>query len=1203
MDDSDRPREQLLDELAELRRRVSELEAAAAEHRQVEEALKEIGHRFRSLIERTSDAVFCYEFDSPIPIDLPIEEQVRRMYDCTLVECNDICARSYGDYRAEDVIGRKLTDLFGTTAESLDNLFTAVVRGGYQIVDGSGVEEMPDGGKRYFLNSGYGVVEDGRLLRMWGTFREVTEQKRTEEIQSVLFDIARATAESRDLEELLKTIHERIGTLIDTTNFFVALYDEENDLYTFPYWVDAEDSDFGPQSLRGSLTDYVRRVGTPLLIDEDRHKQLVQEGEVAVVGPPSRIWLGAPLKTTHGIFGVVVVQSYTEKSLYTARDLELVSYVSEHIAWAIERKRMAEALLEREERLRALVGNLTEGIAIIDAEGNEIGNIPTLGPDTGYTPEERFGKSMFELIHPDDVRQVKESLARVLEQPGKSVLEEARIQHKDGSWRVFEAVASNLLDNPAIRGIVITSRDITERKRAEEALKRRDAILKAVNSAAESFLQTPDWRQAIDGILERIGEATGVDRVAIFERDVDQEDTIQASLRYEWVAEGVTAYINDPRFHFIDVVQAGYGRELPLWRQGKVTHGQARESRTGEHLLQQIWGTLSGANVPILVREELWGIIIFSMVTVEREWEEEEIEALQIAASMLGTAIERHEAEEALRESEGLWRNLVETMPQGFGMRDENSVSTYANATFCQMLGYRPEEIIGHNLDDFLSEASRIQLREQLNKQKEGRPSNYELVWIAKDGHEVPTIVSPRPILDTDGDFKGSFAVITDITELKRAEEAQQRYAARLRALREIDQAILEAESSDAIIQVTLQHIRELIPGERVSVGLFNFETQERGVVAVDADDQAAVEQGIPHRHPLDPRWVDVLNRGEPFVIEDIRTFPEPLPALQDMVDRGFLSLATAPLIAEGELIGSLNLMAKEVSAFSKEHLEIASQVADQLAIAIQQARLHEQVQRHAAELEARVAERTAELRTANEELHALTLIKDEFVSNVSHELRTPITNIKLHLHLLTARPGKRDKYMATLERETLRLENLVENLLYVSRLDQNRIDFTLIRLDLNKLIETYIADRTPVARDRGLTLTLEAARKLPPIQADPGQLGQVISVLLTNAINYTPEGGRVTVSTHGHRFEEEQWAGFSVSDTGPGIPSEEQERLFERFFRGQAGRKSGTPGTGLGLAIAREIVERHGGRIEVASAGEDGNGTMFTVWLPSRAE
>lgn len=226
--------------------------------------------------------------------------------------------------------------------------------------------------------------------------------------------------------------------------------------------------------------------------------------------------------------------------------------------------------------------------------------------------------------------------------------------------------------------------------------------------------------------------------------------------------------------------------------------------------------------------------------------------------------------------------------------------------------------------------------------------------------------------------------------------------------------------------------------------------------------------------------------------------------------------------------------------------------------------------------------------------------LKDQFVSNVSHELRTPITSLKLYQDLLARNPDKHHLYLARLERETSRLNHIIETLLQFSRLDQGRAELRFAPLDLNMLTDQYVTDRQPLAQQKGLTLLLEREADLPPVQADARLIGQVLSILLTNAINYTPEGGQVVVSTCTRRDSGKAWIGMRVSDNGPGIAPDDMAHLFERFFRGKVGIESGAPGTGLGLALAKEIVERHQGKIEVLSEGTPGQGATFTVWLPT---
>jgi PAS domain S-box-containing protein len=228
--------------------------------------------------------------------------------------------------------------------------------------------------------------------------------------------------------------------------------------------------------------------------------------------------------------------------------------------------------------------------------------------------------------------------------------------------------------------------------------------------------------------------------------------------------------------------------------------------------------------------------------------------------------------------------------------------------------------------------------------------------------------------------------------------------------------------------------------------------------------------------------------------------------------------------------------------------------------------------------------------------------MKDAFVSNVSHELRTPISSIKLYLYLMHREPGKLETYMARLKRETVRLEHIIDDLLFLSRLDQDQITLTLAPVNLNDLADEYVTDRQVLADTRKLALTFTGEPDLPLVQADAGLLGQALSVLLTNALSYTPAGGLIEVCTQQRTIGDHQWVGMSVGDTGPGIPAEELPHLFDRFYRGSVGSESGTPGTGLGLALLKEIVERHGGTIEITSTAAIDQGARFTIWLPASA-
>lgn len=436
-----------------------------------------------------------------------------------------------------------------------------------------------------------------------------------------------------------------------------------------------------------------------------------------------------------------------------------------------------------------------------------------------------------------------------------------------------------------------------------------------------------------------------------------------------------------------------------------------------------------------------------------------------------------------------------------------------------------------------------------------------------------------------------------DITDRARAERVLQRYVQRLVTLRTIDQAIIAAETPESIAETALDQLQKQIPYLYANVLAINPETGLSNILAYRGDRQndAFLGSSFPHRDDQPD-----IQTNEISIIENLQISSHLAPLEKDLLAHGIQYYVLVPLNFQRSVIGSMNLGMENSIKLPNEKQEILKEVANQLAIAIQQAHLNEQIRQHAEILERRIAERTAELEAINQHLQELSRVKDEFVSNVSHELRTPITSLKLYHDLLPLRPEKLDSYLATLRRETNRLEILIEELLNLSRLDQERVKFVLSKCDLNSTIETYLSDRTLLAAQQGINLNFIPDAELPIIEVDENLLGQVLSILLTNAINYTPPNNKVSVITQTQKLDGQQWTGFCVQDSGPGIQSDELDKLFNRFYRGKVGRESGVPGTGLGLAIAHEIVKRHGGYIEVESEGITGKGTKFKVWLPA---
>jgi two-component system phosphate regulon sensor histidine kinase PhoR len=220
--------------------------------------------------------------------------------------------------------------------------------------------------------------------------------------------------------------------------------------------------------------------------------------------------------------------------------------------------------------------------------------------------------------------------------------------------------------------------------------------------------------------------------------------------------------------------------------------------------------------------------------------------------------------------------------------------------------------------------------------------------------------------------------------------------------------------------------------------------------------------------------------------------------------------------------------------------------------------------------------------------------IKDALVATVSHELRTPLTSIIGYLELLgtSSTPlGDEDaRYADVVRRNAVRLQHMVEDLLFLARVDGGGLSLELDRADVTELASSAVASARPLAAAKEVGLEFEG-RRSPRVLVDANRISQVFDNLVSNAIKFTPPGGSVKVTVS----SDDAATVVSVADTGCGIPTTEQSRLFERFFRSSA--TAHLPGTGLGLAIAHAIVASHGGSITCRS--EEGEGTTFTLSIP----
>lgn len=266
-----------------------------------------------------------------------------------------------------------------------------------------------------------------------------------------------------------------------------------------------------------------------------------------------------------------------------------------------------------------------------------------------------------------------------------------------------------------------------------------------------------------------------------------------------------------------------------------------------------------------------------------------------------------------------------------------------------------------------------------------------------------------------------------------------------------------------------------------------------------------------------------------------------------------------------------------------------------------QRREMESEVNRYAEELEQKVAQ----LDMANKQLQEIDKIKDTFLSTVSHEFRTPLASIKAYVDILLTYDNEEDvqrEFLTTVNSETDRLTRLINDFLDLSKIEAGHIQWATEPVEINHVIRSAVDATEALASGTNLTLITRVDPDLPPVLSDRDRCTQVVTNLISNAIKFTPEGGNIYISA-GNSERANDMVKISVTDTGMGIPEEEQERIFQKFTQVGDGLKDKPPGTGLGLAICQKIVEYYHGRIWVESQPNKGSTFSFTLPIAKKED
>lgn len=680
--------------------------------------------------------------------------------------------------------------------------------------------------------------------------------------------------------------------------------------------------------------------------------------------------------------------------------------------------------------------------------------------------------------------------------------------------------------------------DVTERQRAEEALKESERQYRTLIEQSNDAIYIL-YNNRFDLINKRFSELFGVTAEDVRSRDFDFMELVAPESRpviqdrIHRIRQGQQV---SPRYEFTAYTQ--HGRRVPL--EVTVSYVDYRGGTATQGILRDI--------------------------------------------------TERKEAEEALRRSEQHFRSVIENALDIITIVDEHGIVLFSSPSTERVLGYSPDGLLGRAAfelvhPDDLAAVTQKYLR---GVQHPGATASIEFRCRHKDNSwRILEAISKNLLYDPV--VAGMVINSRDVTERRQAEEALQRRTRELEALAKVSADLRAAGSVEDMLPVILENAVDLAGG--VNGSLYLVEPESGDLVA---------RAGYPPNDLLLGRRFKpgqgitgyVAQTGEVHISENLSQDPLahilPQEAALLPVNGGHISL---PLRVQERIVGILNVSFLESHSLNQAEIRLLTAISEIAGSGLDRARVMET-------LEQRVAERTRELAEANRRLTELDLLKSKFVSDVSHELRTPVANLSLYVDLMErGKPEKRVAYLSVLRDQTDRLVHLITDVLNLAQLEFAEGRAALETVDLNMLLGQLLAAHRLHAETAGLNLCFTPLPGLPLVHGDRNQLSQVVTNLLTNAINYS-QSGEIQVETYLAANGER--ACFSVHDDGVGIEAEDIPHLFERFYRGRRTSQSNIPGTGLGLAIVKEIVDLHGGEVKIESVA--GAGATFHVLLPLAA-
>ena len=875
-----------------------------------------------------------------------------------------------------------------------------------------------------------------------------------------------------------------------------------------------------------------------------------------------------------GMLGLAVISLFEEFRLLSAILLIIVLALL-NLLWA-RQDWLAQAVDEKttelsasDRRYRSLVEQASDGIFVLDVDSyiREV-NSSALRM-FGYEEEELVGRQAYLLAPASEWRRRGLKLHSL--EVGRTISTRRWMKRRDGSLLPVEVKAKMLPDSR----LLVFVRDITAQVQSEETLQRRGRALRAVSFSAEQFLRSGNWREQIQEVLGELGQAIDASRVYIFEEERDETGALYITQRYEWVADGITSYLEDPALQYMPVEETGITSWLEALKRGEVKHGLVRTFSEGIRFLLQEQQIQSLVLVPVFVGESFWGFLGFDECLYERTWLPAEIEAMQIAADTLGAAIQREQNEHQVRTAAARAKALVNTAARLSQVTEYHSVLDAICEETVRVLNvpsatislFREEmqafEFVAHAglPEAFIEEATPVTKAEMEQfRSSDGTPA--VLIDVQRLSPSPLTQLFARynfrTVAFVDLIYSGRLLGILTANVFGETREFGQEELALLHGFaNQAAQAIANSQlytMTTHLLERTqqqwqqMQHIVDTVP---------------EGVILIDASYRILL---------ANPAGRDYLALLTDATVGDVLHFldGQPLPDILNATgsERPWYELAPEgterifmlterPMVGNGGTSGWV-LVIRDVTEERKRQQHVQNQ------------------------------ERLATV--------------GQLAAGIAHDFNNIMAVITLYSQALERNPDfpRRQEYLATITKQAGQAADLISQILDFSRravMERGRLDLLPFVKEVVKLLQRTLPE--------SIVIELEAEEESYLVNADPTRLQQALMNLALNARDAMPEGGQLHIRLSRFTLDAGEcpplpamnageWMKLTVGDTGVGVDTKNLPHLFEPFFT----TKHPGRGTGLGLAQVYGIVKQHGGEIEVTSV--EGGGTTFNIYLPA---